>query len=292
MSLGSFVNMKVTLLFTLCIVLCGDVETNPGPTDYQGILDQLRVMRQENENNFKDLHQNISSIKSDLSELGKKVDQNSRDIDYVYDQHYGEIQSLRTAVSNMEKKIEDQERYSRRDNVIVYNIPHDTGETTTSTRDKLIKVLNENTDKTWASSDFVRVHRLKSKQPDKHPIIARLVNTDDKFRILNSRQNLKNVSIGVSNDLTPNQRSELSRLKQEGKRGYFWKGQLHIDTNHQSTPATNTSDQPTNNSSQNSPQNSQRSREIPTNSQNSEFPSRYTRRGGRGANSSRGHNNR
>lgn len=292
-SLGSFVNMKVTLLFTLCIVLCGDVETNPGPhNNYQGILDELRIMRQENESNFKDLHQNISSLKSDLSALSKKVDQNSRDIDYVYDQHYGEIQSLRTTVSKLEKKLEDQERYSRRDNVIVYNIPHDTGETTTATRDKLVKVLNENTDKTWASSDFVRVHRLKSKQPDKQPIIARLVNTDDKFRILNSRQNLKDVGLGVSNDLTPNQRSELSRLKQEGKRGYFKNGQLHIDTNYQSTPATNTSDQPTNHSSQDSPQNSQRSREIPATSQNSDFPSRYTRRGGRGANSSRGGYNR
>ena len=46
-SLGSFVNMKVTLHFTLCIVLCGDVETSPGThINYQGILDELRIMRQ------------------------------------------------------------------------------------------------------------------------------------------------------------------------------------------------------------------------------------------------------
>ena len=97
--------MKVTLLFTLCIVLCGDVETKPGPDNYRGILEELRIMRQENEKIFKDLHENISSLKSYLSELSKKVDQNSRDIDYVYDQPtLRRDLVLRTHVSNMEKE--------------------------------------------------------------------------------------------------------------------------------------------------------------------------------------------
>ena len=287
-SLGSFMNMRLTLIFTLCILLCGDVETNPGPDNNQDILEEIRKLRQENDKNFKDLQRNITSLRSDLSELSKKVEQNSRDIDLVYDEHYNEIQSLRTAVSKLEKKVEDQERYSRRDNIILYNIPHDTGENATETRQKLIDVLNKNTDKVWDNSDFIRVHRLKSKQPNKHPIIARLLNTDDKFRILNARKSLKDAGLGVSNDLTPNQRSELNSLKLEGKRGYFKNGQLHIDTTYQSTPVIDSSDQQTDHSSQNREQNSQPSREIPTASQHSRMTSRVTRGGGRGANSHRG----
>ena len=154
--LGSLLNIKMTLLFSLCILLCGDIESNPGPENYQSIMDELKTMRKENENNFKDLRQDISSLKSDLSALSKKVDENTRDIDHIYDDYYGQIQSLRNAVSNMEKKIEEQERYSRRDNIIMYNIimyniPHDTGENNTTTKAKLIKVLNENTDKVWAN---------------------------------------------------------------------------------------------------------------------------------------------
>ena len=94
----------------------------------------------------------------------------------------------------------------------MYNIAHDTGENTAATKEKLINVINKNTDKLWANSDFVRVHRLKSKQPENQPIIARLVNTDDKFRILKARHTLKDAGLGVSNDLIPKQRSELNNL--------------------------------------------------------------------------------
>ena len=232
--MGFSTGLRIALLISLCIILSGDVESNPGPETLAEVMTELKAMRREIERNFQELRHDISTLKTDLRAVNEKVDKNRQDIDSVSDDLYNDIRILRSSVSNLEKQLEDQERYSRRDNVIIHGIPHHTGETPTSTRDTLLKVLNENvTDKVWTDSDFVRVHRLKTKHAERQPIIARLVRTDDKFLILNARPKLKEAELGVSNDLTPAQRNELNSLRQEGKRGFFKNGRLHIDRSFQ-----------------------------------------------------------
>ena len=292
--MGFSTGLRIALLISLCIILSGDVESNPGPETLAEVMTELKAMRREIERNFQELRHDISTLKTDLRAVNEKVDKNRQDIDSVYDDLYNDIRILRSSVSNLEKQLEDQERYSRRDNVIIHGIPHHTGETPTSTRDTLLKVLNENvTDKVWTDSDFVRVHRLKTKHAERQPIIARLVRTDDKFLILNARPKLKEAELGVSNDLTPAQRNELNSLRQEGKRGFFKNGRLHIDRSFQPAPATERVDQsasqpPRQAENPSTDLHGHSSREFPMNNPNNQYTGRYTRRGGRGANSHRG----
>ena len=232
------IGVKIFIIISLCIILSGDVETNPGPT-YEQILNELKAMRRDNNQHFKDLRDDISLLKSDINMVNEKVNRLTSDIDYVYDECYGEIQSLKSNVKRLEDSVESQARYSRRDNLIFHDIPCDENENNEKTRKKLIQILNDNvTNKTWTNDDFVRVHRLKSKQSAKQPIIARLVRTEDKFSILSARQNLRDGGYGVANDLTPVQRAELHTLRQQGKKAFYKSGRLIVDQSQRSSDSS------------------------------------------------------
>ena len=61
------------------------------------------------------------------------------------------------------------------------------------------------------------------------PVIVRFVQFMDKLSVLKAREQLKRVDVGVSNDLTVSQRNELAKLRENGQRGYYKNGSLHVD---------------------------------------------------------------
>ena len=59
---------------------------------------------------------------------------------------------------------------------------------------------------------------------------------DDKARAYRGREELRKQGIRIGDDLTRTQRNTLSSLREHGKFGYFYKGQLHVkDTLQQPT---------------------------------------------------------
>ena len=234
-------------------MLSGDVETNPGPIEE--VLAELRDFRLASDKHFESLKGDISSLRTemgdmrrDLETVKEKVRNTTRDIDLIYDECYGDIRSMGFRLERLEKKVENQERYSRRDNLLFYDIPGDRDENHDVTSEKLVKVLNENTSsKTWSNNDFVRIHRLKTKQPGIAPIIARFVRTESKFVALDARKALKDKGHGVANDLSEFQRDELARLKRDGRRGYYKGNRLIIDPGYNPGNAAATRGQPSGN---------------------------------------------
>ena len=230
------VGLRLILALSLCIIIAGDVEVNPGPTinDVMAEIKELRVANDRHFNSLKDeisaLRTDMNGIRRDLDIVKEKVKDTTQHIDQCYDECYGDIRSMRYRIEKLERQVENQERYSRRDNLIFYDIPGEKEESYDVTTGKLIEVLNEHTpDKTWTKNDFIRVHRIKSKRTGTAPIIARFVRSDSKFCALGSRQRLKGSGYGVANDLSQVQRDELQKVKKEGRRGYWLNGKLHID---------------------------------------------------------------
>ena len=218
------------------IALAMDVETNPGP-EYQNILEEIREFRKEHDKNFQCIMNDLSmvrkeiiQVKEDIDKCNEKIAKQSSYIDTIYDECYGDMQSMKQKIARMEAQIESQERYSRRENIILHGIPQESNETSEKTKEKVIEILNRNVShKSWTKNDFVRVHRLKTKSQANQPVIVRLYKPDDKFDILRERKKLKDDGYGVANDLTLKQRQELNQLTLEGKRGYFRNGKLHIE---------------------------------------------------------------
>ena len=230
------VGLRLVLALSLCIILAGDVEVNPGPT-IDDVMTELKDLRLANDQHFNSLKNEISSLRTDMASIRKEVDivkervkDTTTHIYQCYDECYGDIRSVMYRLEKLERQVENHERYSRRDNLIFYDIPDEKEETNDITTDKLIKVLNEHTPgKSWSDSDFIRVHRIKSKRPGIAPIIARFARSESKFCALGSRKRLRDSGYGVANDLSQAQRDQLNEVKKEGKRGYWLNGKLHID---------------------------------------------------------------
>ncbi len=229
--------LKVIIALSLCVVLSGDVETNPGP-EIEEILSEIRNMREENKRNFQDIKKTINdvqnemkTVKKDIEEIKDQMNTQQLDMDAVYE----EVEANKIKINSLAEDMEKMERYSRRENIIIYGITEREHEKNSEIKTTVKNILNENSaEKAWVESDFVRAHRLGAKSPSSsrpRPIIVRLVNHDDKFIILAARDRLKNKGLGVSNDLTQGQRDELQKLKEEGKRGFYKGGKLHVDPN-------------------------------------------------------------
>ena len=227
--------LRVILCMSLCIILSGDVETNPGPTNEE-ILIELREFRTANEGLLKDLKGEMTSLRNEVTTIRRDLDVTSdriekvdRDMYGMYDELKGDIFSIGSRLEKMERQVEHQEAYSRRENLLFHGMPQDPDETKAATKEKVLTLLNNKvTDRTWSSDDFVDIHRLRTRKTGPQPIIARFLRSGDKFSVLNSRQKLKDDSVGVSTDLTHRQWGQLQQLRDQGKQGHFERGKLIV----------------------------------------------------------------
>ena len=255
--------LRLLLALSLCIVLSGDVETNPGPGIEQ-VLTELKEFREHTDRHFEALKSDISSLRADMTALNSKVSSltneqsvlrqelstlqaqvtNQEDVSDKVELMYADIdanaESITTVqdrLSAVENAVEKQEQYSRRENVLLYNIDEEDGETFWNVRAKVLDIFNGNfgaTEKKLHEHDITRAHRLgkdidtktPSSQNKPRPIIVRFSNFMDKLSVLKTRPALREKGIGISNDLTLKQRAELQKLKDKGERGYFKNGQL------------------------------------------------------------------
>ena len=231
------------------LLLRQGIESNPGPgiedvlaelqSFRKDINSQFEALRKETERNFCSLRSDIEGIRNDVTNLQKELDEVKSKVDLhsVDWEATGEtIEKFSDRIDRVEEEIERLERYSRRENVMLYGLKEGEDESPRRMKEKVASLLREVApSKDWKEDDFVRVHRVGKKDGDRpRPVIARCTNHDDKFIILNARERLRTKEVRVGSDLTMNQREELRRLKEnEGKRGYFKSGKLFVDESHQ-----------------------------------------------------------
>ena len=177
----------------------------------------------------------IESLKKEVTEIKETLNIQQLDVDAVND----EIGSLNDRFTKIEEEIENQQRYSRRENIIFHGLPENSSSAEGDEKQNMVRLLNKHVSgKSWSGDDFTRVHRLGRGQRGGHPrpVIARFTRHDDKFLVFGARENLKTEGISVSSDLTPKQRSEIKKLRDEGKKAFYKGGRLHIDDGPDSNP--------------------------------------------------------
>ena len=64
--------MRLILAFPILVIVCGDIESNPGP-DFNDVLSEIKDMRLYIGNQFKTLKGDIVTITLDIEELSKKM---------------------------------------------------------------------------------------------------------------------------------------------------------------------------------------------------------------------------
>ncbi|GFR60282.1 hypothetical protein ElyMa_001819400 [Elysia marginata] len=147
----------------------------------------------------------ISSIEHKLNSVENRVVELENDQQILRDdivEQNVRVDSLFSTRESLENKIETAEQYSRRENLIFYGISESHSESPQAPKAKLLNMLKTVLPHTnWNDRDLVRVHSTE----------------------------LKSLGIGVSKDLTYNQRQDLKKHKENGHSAYYKNGVLHVD---------------------------------------------------------------
>ena len=153
----------------------------------------------------------LGKIHEELGEVKDKLNYHEEYIEHISDRQA----ELNTRLQHMEENAERQEQRSRRDNVILYNIPGEYGETFQDSERKFLETVNEVPPNQLGCKDIKRAHRIGKSAPNKvRPLIACLNRSSDKHAILQARDEFKKKTIGVSSDRTVKQRMQLKEARE------------------------------------------------------------------------------
>lgn len=185
---------------------CGDVESNPGPTEamFQKILDEIRLLKESSGT----ATQRLSETCDKLSAIERKLDELSGTVT----SYTTKVDKLQQQVDSLVYKIDDLENRSRRGNLIVYGIKE--------MKDEKVELLEQ-----IVSNDILGeilkvknvgiecTHRIGRKKENKcRPVIFKLVDGRDKARILKNCKNLKDTEYCISEDFSSRVRAVRKKL--------------------------------------------------------------------------------
>ncbi|KAI4455672.1 l1 transposable element-related [Holotrichia oblita] len=117
------------------------------------------------------------------------------------------IDSLDKRMLRIEEALDEQEQYSRRNNIRIYGVPEITHE---NTCEVFVNLCREKLKINITNSDIDCCHRLAGKEGTNKPIIVRFVRRDVKNKVFNDKRKLKGTRIVITEDLT---RVRISRVK-------------------------------------------------------------------------------
>ncbi|XP_070378419.1 uncharacterized protein [Dermacentor albipictus] len=176
---------------SLCLLLSGDIETNPGPNTTTLL---------------KELLDGQQAIKTDLAALSERIKEVEKTVRAVRDQAkvIAELtktnKTLNASVKTLHDRLVSLEDRSRRNNLMVFGIPEGEKETT---EELSTKVLTDLFDKQLNVSlhTVERIHRIgkrQSKQP--RPVILKLYDSREKLKVYKNCKKLKGTGISIADD--------------------------------------------------------------------------------------------
>ena len=196
------------------LLKAGDVETNPGPGNDSNLkqtrlqsLQASKMAHSQEQFSIKDVMEKLGSfearVSSQLSDLTEDVKTFRNEVAELR----GEVTSLKAEnqkltdmVHRLERRADDQECRSKRNNLLFYGMPRGPGETS----DKCEKAVIDLVSGSLGLSDtiqFDRVHRLSDKADS--PIVARCTFYKDRIAILKAKKNLSpNSDISIGEDFS------------------------------------------------------------------------------------------
>ena len=246
------------------LVLSADVERNPGPStdemdtilkaindSEKRVLGEIRTVKNEMASirsdlaavkedcvktklSFNQLNQNhlqtkteVKDAKKDIKELYELKHQMQLDIDQLNDDFHDKMDLMQ----QLENDIDVLDAKSRNDMMRVFGLEQRGEESYNELRNNIVENVLKLAcpEETWERDDIKRAYRTGDEISGKpRMVIMKFRYDDDKYRIYEGRDILREQGIRVGNDLTRRQREKLKSVKQTGRVGYFYKGKLHM----------------------------------------------------------------
>ena len=152
-------------------------------------------------------------MKKDLADLrsdNAKMLQQIVELVSVNTQLQEDNKKLNNRVSDLERKIDDLEARSKRNNLIFYGIPDKSGSSAEDCEETLKSVLKEKMGVQGVTFD--RVHRIRTNRTPQ-PMIARFTFYKERQRVLQEKKKLKGSSLFISEDFPNSIREIREKLK-------------------------------------------------------------------------------
>ncbi|XP_075731736.1 uncharacterized protein LOC119163627 [Rhipicephalus microplus] len=196
------------------LILAGDVETNPGPSNIsENLLAELRKLSAGQTQ----LIAEVQGLKSQLGNTDKTIGELNKRLSDL-ESHYQSLVPLRKEIEvlrvnteqtscrifALEARIDDAENRSRRNNLIFYGIPDPSASETFSESERLVMNLcRDNLQVHLEPRDIERAHRLGRHSPERsRPIIVKIALHKTKTAILSNGRKLKGTSYGIGEDFS------------------------------------------------------------------------------------------
>ena len=166
---------------------------------------------------YEEIGRRCDRIEKEQSELSSKLQENTSDIDEVFDIHKNtKNETEKTTLTKLKAEVESLEEFSRRGNLKMYRIPHSRDsrlEDYDTCTQAVTDVLNSGAGpKQWMTDNVARAHRVgQSRDGKPKPMIVKFSRWKDKMTVLSNRQfrdNLETRGTKVANDMTRNQASK------------------------------------------------------------------------------------
>ena len=214
--------LRIAIVMSLCLLLSGDIESNPGPAGPAGTTrshSSSRTRQQTldptgnivaDEPSLRDIMTGINNLNTTVTNMSQELKHLTSTVNTLqqnYTSVHNEVKLLKdennilhTKLKQLETNLDVLEGHSRRQNILFFGIqPAQPNETNTQCEQTLRDTLHNKINLT--NIRFDRVHRISSKKGIQ-PIIARVTDYKDKIKILKERHRLKGTQIFLSEDYT------------------------------------------------------------------------------------------
>ncbi|XP_049273554.1 uncharacterized protein LOC119401792 isoform X2 [Rhipicephalus sanguineus] len=191
------VTLLVHCLRMSLLLLCGDVETNPGPK-VDEMLSQLLAGQARISQELASLSETVASFESRLMNVETMAASMSNIIPRVseLEQTVGTLQKL---VGKLDRQNDELENRLRKNNLIIHGLRETSSETTDHLLESVLDLLSVKLG--VKCDDIERCHRLGAKRGDKpRPVIIKLMDFRSKIAILNNARKLKGSKIYINED--------------------------------------------------------------------------------------------
>lgn len=156
-----------------------------------------------------------TSVHENFQITNERVDKLTDQVDALK----GQLAEEKKRVNHLETLLDQQESYTRRDNLVIHGLVEKEGEITP----QLVTDFFSDALKTKVESKEVLAHRLGKPGSSKtRPIIVRFRDRKVRDTILRSRRKLKGSGVFISEDATQRQRELLKAVRESGKCPLAW----------------------------------------------------------------------
>lgn len=171
-------------------------------------LKELKEAEKKRDATLSEVNAKLSKL-DEVLKISKANEEKIRELE-------GTVQQLEKALAGQDRRLNDYEDRSRRNNVVVFGIPEVPKETRENLEDKVLrKVFSETLGVSVRSVE--RIHRIGRPQKDRHrPVILRLYDYNEKMELFKNCLKLKCSDVSISNDYSQATLSIRNKLWKSG----------------------------------------------------------------------------